>query len=149
MNNSHPSEKEIQHYAFSKSGCPATLIDHIESCAHCHAVAETYQLVFTEIKNQPDPAFDFDISELVLQKLPRPASGFSAENFIAGFLIIFVCFCIGIPVFLFRHNILNMFSSIPSFFIYTIIGSTSVIISVNIGIMYKKFHTQMRFLNFN
>jgi hypothetical protein len=85
MINSHPPEKEIQHYAFSKSGCPATLIDHIESCAHCRAVAETYQLLFNEIKNQPDPSFDFDISELVLQKITRPASVFSAENFILVF----------------------------------------------------------------
>ncbi len=146
MNSGHPSEKEIQDYAISK--LPA-LTDHIESCTRCKIAVETYLLLFSEIKTQPDPAFDFDLSSLVLSKLPRTGRGLSAENFIAGFLVIFACCCISIPIVLFRHNILNMFSSIPPPFMYAILGSTSIILSIQIGFMFKKYQNQMHFLNFN
>ena len=146
MNTSHPSENEIQDYAISK--LPA-LTDHIESCTHCKTAVENYQLLFSEIKNQPDPAFDFDLSALILSKLPATNRGLSVENIIAGFLVIFACCCISIPIFLFRHNILNMFSSIPSPFTYAILGSTSIILSIQIGFMFKKYQNQMHFLNFN
>ena len=146
MNTSHPSEKEIQDYAISK--LPA-LTNHIQSCTRCKTAVENYQLLFSEIKNQPDPAFDFNLSALVLSKLPATNRRLSAENIIAGFLIIFACCCISLPVILFRHNILNMFSSIPPPFIYAILGSTSIILSVQIGFMFKKYQNQMRFLNIN
>lgn len=149
MNNSHPSEKEIQQWAIDKSACPPEVNSHIESCVHCLTEAETYQHLFSGIKQQPSADFDFDLSGLVLSQLPRSVSGLSAENFIAGFLIIFSCCCIALPLILFRKNIFNMFSGIPPFFIYAIIISTSIILAIQVGFMYKKYQNQMRLLNFN
>lgn len=149
MNNSHPSELEIQQYALDNSGCAVTLVDHIESCKHCKTEVDTYRHLISEVKRQHAPAFDFDLLDLVIPQLPRPTRRLSVDHIIAGFLVIFTCCCISIPVFLFRKNILNMFTGVPPFFIYAIIGSTSIIVLIKILLMYKKYLNQMRFLNFN
>ena len=149
MNNAHPSEKEIQEYAIDQSNSSAIMIQHIESCMVCRGEVKSYQLLFTEIKSQSEPAFDFDLSEMVLSQLPKKGFRLSVDNLIAAFLVIFSCFCVGIPVFLFRNNILNMFSGIPPFFVYTIITSTTIILLINILQMVRKYQHQIRLLNFN
>ena len=55
--------------------------------------------LFSEIKEQPAPAFDFNVQELVLSKLPKTHRRLSTEDIIAGFLVIF-------HLFLHRHSCL-------------------------------------------
>lgn len=147
MNNIHPSEKEIQQYAFDKSDADPEVIVHIESCTNCRSEVTSYQMLFSEIKGQPPVSFDFDLQKLVLAKLPKTNTGLSAEDIIAGFLVIFTCSCISIPVYIFRRIILNSFADIPSFFIYSIIAGTTAILIIKILSLYKKFIKQMHFLN--
>ena len=149
MNNIHPSEKEIQQYILAKSDSNPLINVHIESCPDCQAEVSTYQMLFSEIKGQPAAAFDFDLQELVLSKLPKTHTRLSTDDIIAGFLVIFTCSCIGIPVYIFRKIILNSFIDIPPFFIYSIIIGTTGILIIKILSLYKKFLKQMHFLNFN
>jgi hypothetical protein len=149
MNINHPAETEVQLYAMDKSACSPTVAEHIESCVICLEEVKTYRLVFSEIHHVPKPAFDFDLSQIVLDQLPYPKPRLSADQFIAGFLLVFVGCFIGIPVILFNHYILNMFSGIPPFFIYAIIGSAAVILLYKTIALYKKFLTQLEKLNFN
>jgi hypothetical protein len=149
MNTIHPSEKELQLYALDKSDCNPSILTHIESCADCIAEVSIYRLLFSEIKQQRKPEFDFDLSALVLSQLPRSQSSLSTDNIIVGFLVVFICFCIGIPAFMFRKIILNIFLDIPPFFIYPIIISTTLILIIKILSLYKKYLKQMRLLNFN
>ena len=131
----HPSELEIQECALSKSECPTAILKHIESCADCSAEVQAYKLLFSEIDRQTAPVINFDISTLVIPQLTRTRTRMTVERFIAGFLMIFAACCIGIPVFIYRRNILYMFNAIPPFFIYAIIGSTSVIIIIKIMLL--------------
>jgi hypothetical protein len=149
MNNIHPSEKEIQQYAIDKTECSPGTIGHMESCAHCKVEVSSYRVLFAEIKKSPKPVFDFDLSALVLPQLPGARPTLSADRFIAGFLVIFTGSCISIPAWLFRIYILNFFSGIPSFFIYAIVISASIFLSVKVLGLYKKFQQQMRLLNYN
>ncbi len=149
MNNIHPYEKELQQYALGKSDANPKVIAHIESCSDCQSVVSTYQMLFSEIKEQPAAAFDFDLQELVLSKLPKPQMRLSTDDAIAGFLVIFTCSCIGIPVYIFRKFILNTFIDIPPIFIYSIIISTTGILIIKIISLYKKYLKQMHLLNFS
>jgi hypothetical protein len=148
MTSSHPTEKEIQEYVLDRSACPPDLIDHIASCAFCQEEAGAYLLLFAELKQEPVSTFDFDLSGLVLPLLPSPDPLISADRFIAGFLVVFISCCIGIPVFLFNRNIINMFSGIPPLFIYTILGSASLILLLRTLDIYKNYRAQMRQLNY-
>jgi hypothetical protein len=149
MNNIHPSEKEIQQYALDKMDSNPEFITHIDSCSDCQAEVSSYQMLFSEIKEQPSAAFDFDVQELVLSKLPKTNTGLSTDDIIAGFLVIFTCSCIGIPVYIFRKIILNSFIDIPPFFIYSIIIGTTGILIIKILSLYKKFLKQIHLLNIN
>lgn len=149
MNNIHPSEKEIQQYSLDKSDLIPEVIAHIDSCPDCKAEVLTYQLIFSEIKVQPAANFDFELQDLVLSKLPKPQTRLVTDDIIAGFLVLFACFCVVIPVYVFRKIIMNMFSDIPPFFIYAIIISTSAILILNILFLYKKFLKQIHLLNLN
>ena len=149
MNNIHPSEKEIQQYAVDKMDSNPVNIAHIDSCSDCQAEVSIYQMLFSEIKEQPPASFDFDVQGLILSKLPKTNTGLSTDDIIAGFLVIFTCSCIGIPVYIFRKIILNSFIDIPPFFIYSIIIGTTGILIIKILSLYKKFLKQMHVLNFN
>jgi hypothetical protein len=147
MNNLHPSEKEIQQYAVDKTDSDPGIIAHIDSCSDCRAQVSTYQLIFSGIEEQSAAAFDFDLKELVLSGLPKANKGLSTDDIIAGFLIVFTCSCIGIPVYIFRKIILNSFMDIPPFFIYSILVATTAILIIKILSLYKKFLKQMHVLN--
>ena len=149
MNNIHPSEKEIQQYALDKMDSDPVIITHIGSCPDCQAEVSTYQMLFSEIKEQPPVSFDFDVQKLVLSKLPKTNTGLSTDDIIAGFLVIFTCSCIGIPVYIFRKIILNSFIDIPPFFVYSIIIGTTGILIAKILSLYKIFLKQMHHLNIN
>ena len=149
MNNIHPSEKEIQQYVFDKMDSDPVIKAHVDSCADCQAEVSIYQMLYSEIKEQPPVSFDFDVQELVLSKLPKTKTGLSTDDIIAGFLVIFTSSCIGIPVYIFRKIILNSFIDIPPFFIYSIIIGTTAILIIKILSLYKKYLKQMHFLNFN
>jgi len=147
MKNIHPWETELQQYAVSKSDTNPEVILHIESCANCQAQVSTYQMLFSAIQEQPPATFDFDMQELVLSKLSRTKTGLTTDDIIAGFLVIFTCSCIGIPVYIFRKIIQNSFIDIPPFFIYSIIVGTTAILIIKILSLYKKFLKQMHLLN--
>ena len=147
MKNIHPSDTELQQFAVSKSDADPDVILHIESCPDCRVQVSAYQMLFSEIKVQPPVTFDFDVQQLVLSKLPKTKTGLTTDDIIAGFLVIFTCSCIGIPVYIFRKIILNSFIDIPPFFIYSIIIGTTGILIIKILSLYKKFLKQMHFLN--
>jgi hypothetical protein len=147
MNNIHPGENELQLYALNKSDVKAEVIAHIESCPGCQAEISIYNILFSEIKEQPAAAFDFDVQELILSKLPGKKTGLSTDDIIAVFLVIFTCSCIGIPVYVFRKIILNSIIDIPPFFIYSIIIGTTGILIIKILSLYRIFLKKMHLLN--
>src|SRR5882672_1597076 len=110
MMNGHPSEKEIQEYVLDRSSCSTMIIRHIESCAECQEELKSYSLLFTELKQEPAVSFDFNLTGLVMPLLPPPEPLMATERFIFGFLVIFACLCIGVPIYIFWQNILYMFS---------------------------------------
>jgi hypothetical protein len=147
--NSHPKEKEIQEYVLDRSSCSNMMIKHIESCSECQEEVKSYEVLFSELRQEPTPSFDFDLARMVIPLLPSPEPLMTAERFIFGFLVVFACLCIGVPVYIFWQNILYMFNGIPASLIVAMIGSTTFILLVKILNMFKKYQSQMRILNFN
>jgi hypothetical protein len=149
MKNSHPSELDIQEYAVDKSVCSSALRTHIEFCESCLKQVNQYQVLFSELKKEPAAAFEFDLSELVIPKLPKANPVFSSDQFIAGFLIIFICSFITVPIYIFRTYILNLFSGVSPFFLYAIIGSAIAVVVFKTQEIYNNYQKQIRLLNFN
>ena len=147
MNSVHPGENELQQYVLNKSDVEPEQIAHIESCPDCQAEISIYQILFSGIEEQNAATFDFDLQKLVLSKLPGIKTGLSTDDIIAGFLVMFTCSCIGIPVYVFRKIILNSITDIPPFFIYSIIIGTTAILITKILSLYRIFLKKMHLLN--
>lgn len=149
MTNDHLSDTEIQQFVLDKSGCGSDIIDHIHVCDSCKAKAGAYQLLFSAIQQQPTPAFDFDLPDLVLSQIaqskPKPVSGK-----VLVFLLIFMsASSIAITAWLFGDYFLTMFNGIASMVIYlTLTVAVTFLLFQGIE-MYKKYQKQMDALNFN
>jgi hypothetical protein len=71
MKYKHLNDDEIQQYVLEKANCADEVIEHIKSCTNCKERAAQYSLLFEGIKQQEKPAFDFNLSELVVAQLPK------------------------------------------------------------------------------
>jgi hypothetical protein len=146
MNNDHLSEEEIQQYALGGTGL--NTIEHIGSCAICEAKAANYRLIFLEMDQLPQPAFDFDVASLVLAQLPRPeTTPDTGERWF--YLLIFATLAsISIPVYIYRVYFFKMFTGILPAAMYLVILVT-VFILVFQGIeMFRKYQKQLNILNY-
>jgi hypothetical protein len=153
MNSRHASEMEIQQYVSDEQGCSKETIAHIGLCEKCQAAAAGYRLLFTEIKKQPRPAFDFDVSGLLLPQLnagPALAAQRASwmDRYFRYVMAVIIFAVTAIPAYLFRKNIFYTFTGISSFFLYTILAAALIIVWWRIADMYKKYQKRMETLVF-
>lgn len=77
MITAHLTETEIQLYVAEPEKTHGAWKAHVQGCAVCRAKADNYVLLFRGIYSEARPAFNFDLSALVLEQLPAPQRTFS------------------------------------------------------------------------
>ena len=144
----HLTDDEIQQYALDKTGCELSIAQHIQHCEACEAKVETYQLLFSGIKQQPKPAFDFDVSELVLAQLAPGKPWFSKERSFVYLLASVTILLTGTLSYIFRGYLASLFSGITTLLMY-LISTTVLTVLILLGIdMYKNYQKKMNVLDF-
>ena len=142
----HLTDDEVQQYAVDKPNSEKRIGEHIHLCEECRSKVEVYQLLITGIKQQPQPAFDFDLSKMVLQQLPSSKTSIANDNaliWIFGFMGIAF---LGGAIYLFQ-SYFDLFEGIKTIFIYLIaITAITVLIYLLID-MYKKYQKEMKVLD--
>jgi len=142
----HLTDDEVQQYAVNKSSCEKRMAEHIHLCEECRTKVEVYQLLITGIKQQPQPAFDFDLSKMVLQQLPSPKTTIANDKalvLIFGFMGIAF---LGGAIYLFQ-SYFDLFEGIKTIFIY-LIAITAITVLVYLLIdLYKKYQKEMKVLD--
>ena len=143
----HLTDDEIQLFAFDRANCGSVIAEHIHVCSECKAKAETYQLLMKGISHQPQPAFDFDLSEAVLNQLPAADPKMTNDKLLT-WVFIFICAgLIGTAFYFFRGYLDSMFRGIAAISIYLMaISAITVIVWVFVE-MYKKYQKEMRVLD--
>ena len=76
MIKAHPTDAEIQLYVAEPQVISQQMANQIQGCAICQSKAANYALLFDNIKAAAKPAFDFDLSALVMEQLPAPKRAF-------------------------------------------------------------------------
>ncbi len=143
----HLTDDEIQLFAFDEVNCESGIVEHIHDCADCKARVETYQLLLKGISQQRRPSFDFDLSAVVLDRLPTPASR-AANDKLLTWVFIFICVgLIGSAAYFFRGSLDSMFKGIAAISIYLIAISAITVIAWVFVEMYKKYQKEMRVLD--
>jgi hypothetical protein len=156
MTSKHLSDEEIQQWALDKTKCGTEVIAHMHDCEHCRAGAETYHLLFAEIKQLPNPVFDFDVPGLVLQEI-GPRLRVIRQYSWLGYLIIFVSLGVsGAAVYLYRVQlgeflekyVFNISSGISKGTIYLLLVAALTILIFQSIELFRKYQRKIDDLNF-
>jgi len=142
----HLTDDEVQQYVVEKQHCEVKVVEHIHFCEVCRAKVEVYQLMIKEIKQQPQPAFDFDLAKMVMQQLPQAKKKVSNDKLLIWlFVSIGIIFIAGALYFF--QSYFELFEGLKTIFIY-LIGITAVTVLVYLFIdMYKKYRHGMKVLD--
>jgi len=147
MKTEHLSEIEIQQFALDKANCEKNIIDHIALCQKCMVKAANYQLMFSGIKQDPKPVFDFDLAVLVLKQIPKTQTSVSSNFFFFYFLVAVTMGSIGIAGYIFRAYLSRIFTGILPIVMYLIIITAAAILVFQAIELYKKYQKKMQSLN--
>jgi len=146
MKNNHLTDIDIQTFVLQKENCDIAIVEHIAQCDSCKMEVEQYKILFEEIKQQEQPIFDFDLSDLVMAQLPQPKHVF--ENTLIYSTVFATIIVMSIVFYFLRDNLLGMVKVITPIFIYLII-TAALTLSIFLCIdMYMKFQKRMNALNF-
>jgi len=142
----HLTDDEVQQYVVEKQHCEVKVVEHIHFCEVCRAKVEVYQLMIKEIKQQPQPAFDFDLAKMVMQQLPQAKKKVSNDKLLIWlFVSIGIIFIAGALYFF--QSYFELFEGLKTIFIY-LIGITAVTVLVYLFIdMYKKYRHGLKVLD--
>lgn len=143
----HLSDTDIQQYILDQPNNERPGVEHIASCDGCKAKADNYQLLFSGIQLQTKPAFNFNLSELVLAQLATPKKEFSLEIFIVYLLTLTVLTSMVISCYLFKGYFSALFTGFSTMVLY-LAGIASLAILIFQGReIYRKYEEQMGTLN--
>jgi hypothetical protein len=147
MKNRHLSDTDLQQYAWDPSNCDRGIVVHLELCGECMDKAMAYRLLFSEIKQEPKPAFDFDLSERVLSRIPVAEPKRSPGISPLWLLVLAVPAAIGIPFILFGKGLFTIFSGLPVMGL-CLLATIPITILLFQGIeAYQKYQQKMDALN--
>ena len=122
------------------------ILKHVRLCEGCKTKVEVYRLLVTGIKQQPQPAFDFDLSATVLQQLPLLKEKTSDRTLLWALIFIGVVF-VGLIGYYFQHSFAYLFEGISAIFIYLIVISVVTVLAGLFIDMYKKYNKEMKLLD--
>ena len=142
----HLNDEELQLFAFDKKNCELRIAEHISGCTECKAKVKAYHLLIEGILQQPQATFDFDLSAIVLERLPAQNPGTLNDKLLTG-IIIFICTgLIGTVFYVFRGFLNSMFRGIAGISVYLLVISAITVIVVLFIEMQKKYNKEIRML---
>ncbi len=156
MKTNHLSESEIQEFVVDKTNCQPEVIAHMHLCEYCQTKAHAYELVISEIKQAPNPKFEFDVSALLLSRLPDYESN-SKRSPVIYYMIISILFLLmGTASYLCRVPLENIYkkyvyqivAGLSKGLIYTILAATLFILLFQSFELYKRYRRKLDDLNF-
>jgi len=148
MRTRHLSEDAMQQYILDATGCEADIIEHIGCCEICKAKLANYQSLFAAIKEQPRPAFEFDLADLILSQLPEETKELTRMDWPLYLVVSVVFSLIGVPLYWLRKDIAIMLSGMIPFAISLIAISTIPVFLFQSIELFKKYKKRSDALNF-
>jgi hypothetical protein len=146
MRSKHLSDTDIQEYILQQSDHEADVIEHLQECSRCTAKAEMYRQLFSAIKTQPKPEFNFDLSVAVLSKIAP--SKLSLTFFLVYLLAGAGFTCIGFVFYLFSEFVAVLVSGFSTMLLSIMLAATLTILIFQSIDLIRKYHRKMDELNF-
>jgi len=143
----HLTDDEVQQYVVDKQHCDLKIVKHIHFCEECNRKVEVYQLMIKGIKQQLQPAFDFDLTKMVLHQLPQSKTKVSKDRLLI-YMVIFIGIGFTSGIFYYFQNYFKFFFEGISIILGFLIGITALTVLAGLFIdMYKKYRKEMKVLD--
>ncbi|WP_295799244.1 hypothetical protein [Mucilaginibacter sp.] len=146
MNITHLTELEIQDYATDAKNSEG-VVSHIESCESCKNKVVQYRLLFSEIKNSPVPAFNFNLSEVVLgqlQVVEQARTGWVFAKYLPLFVTVIL---LAFPLYFYRDVLAGIVKQTQVDVLCTAIVVALTVVVYQSTSLSKKFKRQMSTLS--
>ena len=147
MKEQHLTEEQLQLYASGIGENDAALATHISECADCRRQVADYLLLFTELKNAPLPAFEFDVAALVMPLLPAAAPQPVTERYNNYLVPVIAVIAVLVPAVIFRLYFINLIKVIPAVFTYPMLIIPVLFIILKCVKMYREYQHKINALN--
>jgi len=148
MKPTHPTDRQIQQSVFEKK-YDENVAEHIRNCGLCKTKADQYALLSEGIGQMEKSSFDFDLNQVVMEKLAEGQTKSSSVKTIFHLVASMAVLSVFTISFLFGSNILKIFSGIKPIsagLIITTFVSLFMVISID---MIRKYKEQIKAFNFN
>ena len=143
MMTEHVSEADIQLYVTEPELLDANQKVHMQTCARCQAQAANYTLLFKSIQESPKPAFNFDLSALVMDQLPAPKRSFP---WAAVWIALLSIAAVGVSVVLFWSSAIAVIKSASLILLAAAATGAVVVLVFQAMEMLAAHHKQMSLL---
>ena len=144
MSDQHLTEEELQEFGLDEASITKAASAHLHACQACREQLAAYRQLFAEIEKQPATAFDFDVSEAVMEKLPgRKRIKFS----LSLFMLIAVLMITAAVILLFGEEMSNLFKGIDWLVPVSILISVITAAAGFAYDVYKNYKTKIKLIN--
>jgi hypothetical protein len=146
MSGIHPSDEVLQEYVEGRSACTPVEIDHIAGCLDCQGTIAAYRMLAGALKEQPAPAFNFDLASAVIARLepPRQVRKRREGSVLTAVLIAGV---IIVPAWLFRRSAYFVFTDMSAAFYWVLLAAAGVVTAFFLLRLYKKYQDVINLIN--
>lgn len=149
MKTPHLSDREIQAFAFDPAECGPETLAHMQSCALCKSQAASYRTIAGAIHEEEAPAFDFDLTALVMDQLPAPAQQQKGIKALVYSLVFLGLALVAFPIYFFLDSLTNLFNQLPAVSNYFILSVAGLIFLPLLWDMYRSFRKKAKMLEFS
>jgi hypothetical protein len=148
MKNQHLTDAEVQQYALKNSSCAFEISEHVQHCPNCKIRAELYSQLFDAISEQEKPIFEFNLADLVLEKLPKHEKKVINKNSLLFIMVFITVLLIYTFSYFFGKQVAGVFAGMTPIIIGLLITTVTSILIFLCTDNYKKHLTKMQALNF-
>jgi hypothetical protein len=145
MSGTHLSDEVLQQYVLDPAICTPEEIGHIGSCPGCREAIAVYGMLANALKEQPAPAFDFNLAAAVIAQLEAPPQPKRREGSILTAALI--ALAIGVPAWLFRMSAYFVFTDMSADFYWVVLAAAGIVVGLFLLRLFKKYQDVINLIN--
>ena len=147
MKTEHLTDTELQQYLFDKSSINLEIMDHLKQCPGCKVRAANYRLIAAQVAAQQKPAFDFDLSALVIEQLaPAPQRPPIADRAIL-WIIVLAALLFALIIYINKGAFTGGLTAVSYHLLYLLAVPLLLIFVFQFNELFKKHQKRMNILN--